>query len=83
MTVTGALNNVIDNLSALLLRKRLTSLFLPRKPVSGKPIRKQETISMWVDVPADPIKGVLLRKSLLVTSKRLKGRCYKKTRLIK
>ena len=24
----------------------------------------------------DPIKGVLLRKSLLVTSKRLKGRCY-------
>ena len=83
MMVTGALNNVIDNLSALLLRKRLTSLFLPRKPVSGKPIHKQETISMWVDVPADPIKGVLLRKSLLVTSKRLKGRCYKKTRLIK
>ena len=78
MTVTGALNNVIDNLSALLLMKRLTSLFLPRKP-----IRQQETISMRVDVPSDPIKGVLLRKSLLVTSKRLKGRCYKKTRSIK
>ena len=83
MTVTGALNNVIDNLSALLLMKRLTSLFLPRKPVSGKPIRKQETISMWVDVPADRSKGVLLRKSLLVTSKKEQGRCYKKTRSIK
>ena len=45
MTVTGALNNVIDNFSALLLRKRLTSLFLSRKAVSGKPSRKQETIS--------------------------------------
>ena len=83
MTVTGALNDVIDNFSALLLRKRLTSLFLPRKPVSGKPIRKQETVSMWVDVLADPIKRVLLRISVLVTSKRLKEKCYKKTRSIK
>ena len=46
MTVTGALNNVIDNFSALLLRKRLTALFLPRKPVIGKPSRKQGTISV-------------------------------------
>ena len=46
MTVTGALNNVIDNFSALLLRKRSSSLFLPQKPVSGKPSRKQETISV-------------------------------------
>ena len=46
MTVTGALTNVIDDFSALLLRKRFTSLFLSCKPVSDKPSHKQETISM-------------------------------------
>ena len=53
MTVTGVLNNVFDNFSALFLSKRLTSLFLSRKPVSGRPSRKQETISMQGVTPLE------------------------------
>ena len=64
MTVTGALPNVIDNFSALLLRKRLTSLFLSRKPISGRPSRKQETISMQGGCVI-PLKGCCWEKVYL------------------